>query len=450
MKKMRCEIRQEKPMKIKKQNDKLLSLALLGLAMVIGAWESAAAPPIPEIPRVDVRFGHEPYGDHTQASIGVKKGWFDQVGINLVDGGKVIANENVIPVFASGQVDVMSGSVPLLLAAVRQVPPFKGFFWGDMFQGYALMAQPDKGYKSVDEFMAAGASREQAIKEAVQQMRGKRFGYPSEMAIKGFINLALERGGLSLSDVKSVVAEDSRTAAMMVAGDLDFEVGGVPAHLTLQTKGFKPIITSFDLAASAKPSADSEELRAVFQDGWLASDKWLKDHYDTALRLASVGWRINQFIKDHEDEAMDIHIPFLNQAAGTNFDKNTFRVVYHSLDPFLTFDQQTDWYNNDNSPMNEKYVFGSYIRSYEQKGFFKPGEFKPSDFSIAAKVYNEMAARKQAAEKQMKEAQGLVGDNTPKAKELLDEANKQFTAFNFLDADRFSKAAIEWAQFEKK
>ena len=73
-------------------------------------------------------FGHEPYGDHTQASIGVKMGWFNDVGINLVDGGKVIANENTIPVFASGQVDVMSGSVPLFLGATRQLPGFKYFF----------------------------------------------------------------------------------------------------------------------------------------------------------------------------------------------------------------------------------------------------------------------------------------------------------------------------------
>ena len=435
---------------MKKQNTELGISVLLSLTMIIGLWKSTAAPAIPEIPRVDVRFAHEPYGDHTQASIGVKKGWFDQVGINLVDGGKVISSENAVAVFPSGQVDVMSASVPLFLGAVRQLPAFKGFFYGDMFQGYALMAQPDKGYKSVEEFMASGASREQAIKDAVQQMRGKRFGYPSEMAIKGFINLALQRGGLSLSDLKSVIAEDSRTAAMMISGDLDFEVGGVPAHLTLQSKGFKPIITSFDLAASAKPSADSEELRAVFHDGWVASDKWIKDHYDTVLRLSSVGWRINQFIHDHEDEAMELHIPFLNQAAGTNFDKNTFRVVYHSLDPFLTFDQQNDWFNNDSSPMSEKYVLGSHIRSYEEKGFFKPGEFKTEDFSIAAKVYNEMAAHKQAADKQIKEGQGLVGDSTPKAKELLGEAVKQYDAFNFYDADRFSKAAIEWAQFEKK
>jgi ABC-type nitrate/sulfonate/bicarbonate transport system substrate-binding protein len=414
-----------------------------------GSQKCQAAPAIPDIPRVDVRFGHEPYGDHTQASIGVKMGWFDQVGINLVDGGKVIANENTIPVFASGQVDVISGSVPLFLGATRQLPPFKYFFYADMFLGYALMAQPDKGYKSVQEFEAAGATPEEAIKQAVAQMRGKNFGYPAEMAIKGFINLALERGGLSLKDVHGVVAEDSRTAAMMISGDLDFEVGGVPAHLTLQSKGFKPIVTSADLASSAKPSADSEELRAVFHDGWGALDKWVKEHHETVLRLSSVGWRINQFIHDHEEEAMDIHIPFLNQAAGTNFDKATFRVVYHSLDPFVTFEQQNDWYNNDQSPTNEKYVIGSHIHAFEQKAFFKPGEFKVEDFSIAGKVYNEMVTYQKSAAGQIKEAQALVGDATPKAKQFLQQATEQFSAFDFYDADRFSKAALEWAHFEK-
>jgi len=438
---------------MKKQRFGLSTFVLTGLVLVFvtGSENSrGAAPAVPEIPRVNVSFGHEPYGDHTQAIIGVKKGWFDQVGISLVDGGKVISSESTIPVFASGQVDVMSGSVPLFLGATRQLPAFKYFFYADMFLGYALMAQPDKGYKSVEEFVAAGSSREQAIKQAVEQMRGKRFGYPAETAIKGFISLALARGGLSLSDVHGVIAEDSRTAAMMISGDLDFEVGGVPAHLTLQSKGFKPIVSSADLASSAKPSADSEELLAVFHDGWGASDKWIKDRYDTVLRLSSVGWRINQFIHDHEDEAMDTHIPFLNQAAGTNFDKNSFRVVYHSLDPFVPFDQQSDWYNSDTNPMNEKYVVGSHIRSFEKKGFFKPGEFKVTDFSIAAKVYNEMAAHKQASEKQIKEAQDLVGDATPKAKELLNEATKQYGSFNFYDADRFSNAAIEWARFEKK
>ena len=136
---------ENKDMKIRCVGYRTPILIGLVLLLVTGSKNSsAAAPAIPEIPRVDVRFGHEPYGDHTQASIGVKMGWFDQVGINLVDGGKVIANENTIPVFASGQVDVMSGSVPLFLGATRQLPAFKYFFYADMFLGYALMAQPDK------------------------------------------------------------------------------------------------------------------------------------------------------------------------------------------------------------------------------------------------------------------------------------------------------------------
>jgi hypothetical protein len=98
---------------------------------------------------------------------------------------------------------------------------------------------------------------------------------------------------------------------MMVAGDLDFEVGGVPAHLTLQSKGFKPIITSADLASSAKPSTDSEELEAVFHDGWGALDKWIKANHETMLRISSVGWRINQFIHDHEDGSHGYPYPVL-------------------------------------------------------------------------------------------------------------------------------------------
>ena len=422
----------------------------LPLVFMLSVISGAAEPAIPEIPRVEIRFGHEPYGDHTQASIGVKMGWFNDVGINLVDGGKVIANENTIPVFASGQLDVMSGSVPLFLGATRQLPPFKYFFYADMFLGYAIMAQPDKGYKSVQDFIAAGAPTDQAVKQAVEQMRGKKFGYPAEMAIKGFINLALERGGLTLNDVHGVIAEDSRTAAMMISGDLDFEVGGVPAHLTLQSKGFKPIITSADLASSAKPSVDSEELEAVFHDGWGALDKWIKANHESVLRLSSVGWRINQFIHDHEDEAMDIHIPFLNKSAGTNFDKETFRVVYHSLDPFVTFDEQNEWYNNDKNPMSEKFVIGAHLRGFEQKKFFKPGEFKVEDFSIAGQIYNEMVSHKKVADSQIKEAQGMVGNTTPKANGLLQAALKQYAAFDFYDADRFSNAAIEWARFESK
>src|SRR5262249_47675742 len=152
--------------------------------------------------------------------------------------------------------------------------------------------------------------------------------------IKGFIDLSMQKGGITLGDLDAVGApDDSSNVALMQAKRADFQVGGVPSRLTLEQAGFKPILTSGDLAAYAKPSADSVELRAVFQDGWLATDKWINDNYETALRIASVGFRINQFIADHPDDAAAIHTPYLNSVAGTNFENGAAKIAYSGLDP---------------------------------------------------------------------------------------------------------------------
>jgi ABC-type nitrate/sulfonate/bicarbonate transport system substrate-binding protein len=111
---------------------------------------------------------------------------------------------------------------------------------------------------------------------------------PPKQQSRGFIEIALRKGGLTMSDVDSVGAPgDPANVAMMQAKRADFQVGGVPSRMTLQIAGFKPILTSGDLASYATASADSVELRAVFHDGWIATDSWINANYETALRIAS-------------------------------------------------------------------------------------------------------------------------------------------------------------------
>src|SRR5690606_25479693 len=111
------------------------------------------------------------------------------------------------------------------------------------------------------------------------------FAYPAEAAIKGFIDLALARGGVTLDEMTTVVAPDANTTRLMETNRADFQVGGVPSRLTLQVAGYKPILTSGDLAEAASASADSEELRAVLYGGWMAADEWIAANRDTVLRL---------------------------------------------------------------------------------------------------------------------------------------------------------------------
>jgi ABC-type nitrate/sulfonate/bicarbonate transport system substrate-binding protein len=417
-------------------------LAAASAAWIAVSVSGALAQEAPKIPQVEVRFAHFPYFDHTQSIIGLKQGWFKEVGINFVpnDVGIVVNAEDASAVFASGRVDVMSASAQLFMPAAKTLPPYKVFFYSDIFQGYAIMAQPDAGAKSFEEFRAGGMSPDDAFKATVGQLKGKRFAFPTEAAIKGFIDLAIQKGGMTLADVDAVGAPgDPANVALMQAGRADFQVGGVPSRMTLQIAGFKPILTSGDLAAYAGPSADSTELRAVFHDGWVASDDWIKANYDTVLRLASVGFRINQFIADHPDEAAAIHTPFLNSVAGTTFANNVANVAYSGLDPFGTFDQQKGWVLDKSNPLNAEYVIGSAIKIYEQQGLFKAGEFTWDRFTTVPKVYNDLVDYKKKTDAILTKLD--AASLSPAAAALHDKAKALYAAFDFLDAHRFASAA---------
>ena len=410
-------------------------------ALAIGILASTAATAA-EVPQVSVRFAHFPYFDHTQSIIGLEKGWFADAGISFDPDphGIVVQASEAAAVLASGRVDVMSASAQLFLPAAKTLPPNKVFFYADIFQGYAIMAQRDSDSKSFQEFLAEGMSPDDAFLATMGQLKGMRFAFPTEAAIKGFIDLAIKKGGMTLADVDAVGApDDSANVALMEAGRADFQVGGVPSRMTLQIAGFKPILTSGDLAAYAGPSADSIELRAVFHDGWVATDEWIEANYDTVLRLAGVGFRINQFINEQPDMAAAIHTPFLNSVAGTTFENAVAKVAYFSLDPFWTFDDQTGWMGDKSNPLNAEYVIGSAIKIYEEQGLFSDGEIAWDDLTVAHKVYDDLVDYKNRAEELIAELDGMELESDAAA--LLDEAKAFHAAFNFLDAFRFAEAA---------
>jgi ABC-type nitrate/sulfonate/bicarbonate transport system substrate-binding protein len=423
-----------------------LTIALAAVALGAcsgGDDESASSQPAAsdaaatEIPKATVRFAHEPYFDHTQASIALEKGWFKDVGITIDPDNKGVVpqSDQVAGFIASNRVDVASASAQLLMPSVGKLPPVKLFTLGDLFKGYALMGPSDA--QTYQQMVEGGADPATALKQSVEQMRGKRFCFPSEAAIKGFITQVVKAGGLKLDDMDTTVAPDAQTTSLMQGGRCDYQVGGVPSRLTLQLAGFKPVLTAGDLAANAEPSADSAELQAVFHDGWVATDEWLDANEDTALRLLSVSLRINQFIHDDPKAASAIHTPFLNSVAGTDFTVELApKVVYPSLDPFLTFDEQQKTCTDDSDPLNPKYLIGSSIKLYESQGVFKPGQYAVEDLSRACEMVARMADLKRQAAAALKD----VGDS---GSQLAKDAQAQFDAFNYLDALKLAKGAAE-------
>jgi ABC-type nitrate/sulfonate/bicarbonate transport system substrate-binding protein len=388
------------------------------------------------IPQVTVNFGMEPYPPHTDAIIGLDKGWFKDVGIDLQ--WKNVQADQVAPLLIAGTVDVASAAPALLIPSMRQAK-FDSFVFGDIFQAYAIMAQPDAGYKSYKDFVAQGKAPADALKAAMQQLKGKVFTYPAEAAVKPFIQLLFKRGDLALEDTTTEVQPDPNGVALMLSKRADFEIGGLPARITLEQAGYKQIVTAADLASAATASPDSEELRSITHVGWTTTQKYAAANHDTLLRLASVKFRIVQYQKDHMDDAIAIHLPFLNKLAGTTSKPEDLKVIYTRLDPGFTFKQQASWFNDPKDPFYWSYEIDSIIKSYVEQGLFKAGEFKAADISTTNTIYQELDRYRQQAQGDI----AKLKDATGQAAEFRDAAQKHFDAFNFLDASRYAAAGVK-------
>ena len=331
------------------------------------------------------------------------------VGITLApdNQGIVVGGDEALAVFASGRVDVLSGSAQLLMPATDRLPPFKMFFFADIFQGYAILAQPDGNYTSFTEFIDQGMTPTRRFRPRSVRCVARSSPIRRRPRSKASSIFSLAKGGVTLADMETNVAEDSANVALMQGGRADFQVGGVPSRLTLESAGFKPVLTSADLAQYAEASTDSAELRAVFHDGWLATDEWLEANHDTALRMASVGFRINAFIASNPEDAMAIHTPFLNSVAGTDFDNNIARSPTRACIRSSPSTSKRRGTSIPENPLNGEYVIGSAIKLYEEQGVFQPDQHQWSDFSIAHEIYQELVDYRDRASGIIEELQGL-------------------------------------------
>lgn len=384
-----------------------------------------------------VKFGMLPYGDHSQAIIAAKNGWFKEVGIDFQY--ELIKVEAVLPDLNNNRLDVSSCAPGIILSSYDNASNICMFSFADVFQGYAILAQPGGNYKTYQDFLKAGLSDKDAIKAAVLQLKGKTFAYPSETAIKPFIDILLEKAGMSRSDFKSLVQDDAVNINAMRNHQADFQVGGVPSRITLQKEGYKEIISSIDIVKAATPSPDSKELSSVFNDGWAITKNYYNNHRETVLRLASVNFRINDFILHHPQQALAIHMPYLSQITGEKYTVADGSVIYDHLDPFYDFSAQRSWFFNEKDPLYYKNLYGSIINSFKDQHIYKSKTPAVDDVIYADDVYRSLDSLKDLADKNflaIDRNASLKESSENKAK--LNEAHHQYSIYNYLDADKIT------------
>jgi hypothetical protein len=397
----------------------------------------------PTIPSVRVSVATAPYNDHSYAVIGVAKGWFKAVGITATLKPSDIPQ--IAPQLLSGQINVGTMCASCWVPTLDQTTDNKMFALSDTFVGSTILANPKGNYSTTSELVKKGDSFSAALKKAAEQMKGKTFYFSTNPSSEPFRAYVIQVAGLNYSDFKGGTLDDVKIVELATAGRADFiQVAGGPQTVRLLKAGWKPLIT-------AKEVFDRNDKRALkasdFFSGWAAKNSWLAANHATALRMASVLFRIMDYKVNDELAAAKIQIPYLNSLAGTSFTSADAKFLDHIIDPFWTFDKQKTFYVTKSSIYYYKTSVQALIDRQVAAGVLKK-QHTPDELFLSDDVWRELLSLKT-------KSASLIASDTAKlnsangnartqAAKYLKQARGFYSARDYLDSFRFANAARLW------
>ena len=388
-----------------------------------------------DIPPADVRFAMWPYGDSAIAFIGIEQGFFNDVGIHLnPPHGETRLIEQTPGELLSGQLDMSSGYMPLLIQSFPYQPDIKMIQLHDVYVGNYLLASPSVGARSYEYFSEAGEPFGQAAKSAVQQIKGKRIALSTVGNNRAFFSTLLAFSDLTPSDFDLTVVDDTKILQLARAGDIDFAMpGGAAQNVVLINEGFFRVFGIGQLLRNLPPG-DPRAVTALGDQGVVGPAPYIKSNTETVLRFMSVFYRIIDQVHRDPDTALAIVRPHLNAASGLNLTLQDCKVVFNQFYEFISFEQTEEHLLNRRFPLQLDNVYTPQIEAAKRGGIYRPGvKVRPEDIFVGTGLYEILADLKGRYERL---------DASPAAPSaLVTKAQEQYDHRNYLDAYRLLKAA---------
>lgn len=416
----------------------VLVLATSGHANAEDRFVPAPAETGTDIPKATIKFGMRPYADNTFYYIGMKKGWFDNVGISFDPApyGLKANDSNVLTLMLNGQLDMISEYCPLILPTYKDARSLKCVGFTDNNQAFSVLANPKLKLKTFKEYIAEGKSFDEAIKAALKPLEGKTLVGAPELSARPF-----EEGLSKLSGLKwnLQVLDDAKSLVLAKAGREDFvNPEGAPITYTLRQAGWTDLIDIGDLVKYG-PGGEGSPLEGLIDIvGVAANGDYVNKNQNTVLRFMSVVWRIfDQTAKD--PSLFDLQAPYLNSFAGTNLDGKGVADTVNVLDPFTPFADNKAYYDDPKNLLYYQNVWSAIIADLEDHNIMPKGIVKPDDVVWGGPIWHQMLDYKTKSDALFAKlgASSLPDDK----KAMLDKAKDFYDAFDFLDSYRLALAA---------
>jgi ABC-type nitrate/sulfonate/bicarbonate transport system substrate-binding protein len=393
-----------------------------------------------EIPEVELNFGMKPFPDSTFYAIGLTRGYFEDVGLNVVPEpyGTEVTPDTVVQLLVNGDVDIATINGPGTVKVMSQVPDLRMFGFADTYEATYLLASPDSDVEPVSERVADGQDPAEAIHDAMQEIKGRPVAFNNAGSQRVFLNTVFEDyGDITFDDVDLTVTDDASIVQLAKGGQIEFATpDGAGQNVELLRLGWYPLVSVSDLAEI--PESENVVAASLSHEGPAAMSGWLEENQETALRFLSVMYRLIDVMGAEPEEAYADQLPYLTSRSGIDIGVEGLTEVFSVIDPLAPFEEQTQFW--DEEAGGSRYygvVYGEQITAAQEGGILPEGELEPGDNIVGATYYDMLVELKGMYDELLPEAEGLSGEDA----ELAETAAQQYEWHNYLDAYRMLREA---------
>jgi ABC-type nitrate/sulfonate/bicarbonate transport system substrate-binding protein len=395
-----------------------------------------------DIPKATVRFGMKPFASAAFYVIGMKRGYYDEVGITIEPKpfGLPITPDNQIQIIVNDKVDIVTMNGPSIVRSLAQVPDLRIIAFAETFVGMFVLAAPDSGVDPMEKRVKAGASPEEALRAVMQEIKGRPVGVNNSGTQRAFLNEVYEkRGGITFDDVDLTVTSDSKLVQLAKGGQIDFATPDGSQHvIELLRLGWYPVVSIADLATL--PGSERFVAATLTHDGLATMLPYYEENTETCLRFISVMFRLIDEINGDMDSTLPDLVPYLEAQSGAQVSVEELKESLHEIDFLVPFDEQDQYWGNDKTDTrNFEVVYGEQIKAAQEGGILPEGRtFKPTDGILAKQIWDTFRELRASYDELEPQATDLTGE----AAQLAEQAAQQYEWRNYLDAYRMLRDAV--------
>jgi NitT/TauT family transport system substrate-binding protein len=268
-----------------------------------------------------ITLGVSPFQDTLLPLVAQQKGFFDDERLDVQL--RTLGWEAIMPAVASGAVDAAINNTTGVISVANREPSVVYWYGFNPFtEGAALIGKKGGALKSVDQLRAQGMDEQQAVRAAIEQLRGKTIVTTLSSDMGKAVDAALQSAGMSRDDVKLVDLNPDQGLAAFLAGKTgDAYLGGVPQRTKAVKEGF-PVIAS------------GPQLAPPPINGIVTKSGFAESNQDDLLKLQHALFRTVRYCNEHTDDCASIIVGELNRTTAAGLSNSDFTGIWQRVENF--------------------------------------------------------------------------------------------------------------------